>query len=1002
MENWVHAACIAPNTADAALYFSSAAAAASCVLQIPRRLVASAVDLPADLPADSASFLRSMHLQALLLLLQCMGPCGQISACSSSSLAATFWQQLSQAGLYKLAAQCMTDTAEQLQAAAAFHGASPLHPPDFSIDICLDSGSLTWNGSEIVFLDNSSSSSSPPDPAGSSSSSSSSLPDAAGSSSSSSPPDAAGSSSSSAKAAAAGSPGTHCPTPGGKVISVTAESMKQLNCRLNQACGLLHLYPSLSQLCMCDEGDEAVDLVLLHMTPAACHLIVASMQYIAATQRFIQQQQQQQQQGSTAPVEPCAAVVDILERCCMVMAFIMITVQLAGITDAMEDFYFLPCMAMALLVQMYASLVQQHTLLPAAQAYTGSSSSSSSSKSKSSRAKSRAAAAGSSSSSVAGTQGAAADAAAKQRMTIEAWRAAPAQLVRLPAAHAELAALLGCDLNTVVWAGLSVSRVKPNPGRMLMFCELYHTYLTMSDEPLDSCLPDFDQLLPTALLYWAAHQSGGVYDSEVHQAVQVSSVAFKCWLENPASSTEQEQDREAAAAAISTASAASQALPYVLRPCVLEEALPLALLLLTQLQQQPDQQAASLLHAGGIPTALPAANFAATHGNQQQQQQPSRTAASDTKLLAPTVRTQELAVDLVCLLSFCSPPGNAAAAAGAAADEAADGATEQAPAASAPRGLANPARYCTSVLKVMEAFVRVNARHSTGTSHMLPTIVNFLRNDLRSAEVSLRHFPTLAVAAGSEAQHQLLSLIRSLLKTSTQAQQLECCSIEAACLEAVGCLLSCHLAADSAAAGSSSSSSSSKLPWLHLLGHCYLQLGAAADRSEANGVAELTCPGLSAGQARQVLHQESAAVSAMGLDVASILETLEALQAAYTAVTLSTGSDTAAAANTPLVEQLQAAGVALTALAVPHCCNNPSCSNVSGPAELQLVSGRSCICAGCQTARYCGRSCQRAHWKQHKSVCKAIAAAAAAAAPTAPAVLPAAGVAPAAAAAAGN
>jgi hypothetical protein len=80
-----------------------------------------------------------------------------------------------------------------------------------------------------------------------------------------------------------------------------------------------------------------------------------------------------------------------------------------------------------------------------------------------------------------------------------------------------------------------------------------------------------------------------------------------------------------------------------------------------------------------------------------------------------------------------------------------------------------------------------------------------------------------------------------------------------------------------------------------------------------------------------------------------------------------------------LTVSLQQLGLILAKFAVPYCCNNPSCRTVSGPTEQSTVGGRSCICAGCLTARYCGRGCQRLHWKQHKPVCKELAARGAAA-----------------------
>jgi hypothetical protein len=82
----------------------------------------------------------------------------------------------------------------------------------------------------------------------------------------------------------------------------------------------------------------------------------------------------------------------------------------------------------------------------------------------------------------------------------------------------------------------------------------------------------------------------------------------------------------------------------------------------------------------------------------------------------------------------------------------------------------------------------------------------------------------------------------------------------------------------------------------------------------------------------------------------------------------------------PALQQMRLTGQSLCYMAVPCLCNNPACTNISGPTELSLVSGRSCVCGGCRVAHYCSRACQSQHWKQHKPVCKALAVAEGAAA----------------------
>jgi hypothetical protein len=47
---------------------------------------------------------------------------------------------------------------------------------------------------------------------------------------------------------------------------------------------------------------------------------------------------------------------------------------------------------------------------------------------------------------------------------------------------------------------------------------------------------------------------------------------------------------------------------------------------------------------------------------------------------------------------------------------------------------------------------------------------------------------------------------------------------------------------------------------------------------------------------------------------------------------------------------------------------------MAGVGELELVLGKTSVCAHCMTAPLCSRECMKAHWSRHKPVCKRIAA----------------------------
>jgi hypothetical protein len=159
--------------------------------------------------------------------------------------------------------------------------------------------------------------------------------------------------------------------------------------------------------------------------------------------------------------------------------------------------------------------------------------------------------------------------------------------------------------------------------------------------------------------------------------------------------------------------------------------------------------------------------------------------------------------------------------------------------------------------------------------------------------------------------------------------------------------------------------------WLGVLGvHRYHPIALVLDASFAAELATYRqC--LTQGQPLQDL-------AAAGYPIQSVEQQLGAAAAALRVFPAADDPAATAAAYAGLVQQLRALGGVLNMLPVLHACNSPACVSMLGPSELAAVSGRGCVCGGCRVARYCSRACQRAAWKQHKPVCQALSPAAAA------------------------
>jgi hypothetical protein len=100
------------------------------------------------------------------------------------------------------------------------------------------------------------------------------------------------------------------------------------------------------------------------------------------------------------------------------------------------------------------------------------------------------------------------------------------------------------------------------------------------------------------------------------------------------------------------------------------------------------------------------------------------------------------------------------------------------------------------------------------------------------------------------------------------------------------------------------------------------------------------------------------------LSLAALAQQLQATGVMLSSIAVRT-SATTSHVRTSVATQVTTASILQCRLTVHNAC-----TTLLSSLLVHLVLGRSCVCAGCHMARYCGRGCQLQAWRQHKPVCK--------------------------------